>query len=849
MTGTSRASDIETALENCAAEPVHIPGVIQDSGTLIAARAEDGIITHAAANAHAVLGLHAQDLLGAEVSDQLGRDIWHSVRNMMAAAASKRMPLGSWGEGEYRSEVFGFVSGDRVVLEFEPPEPELLNVSEFHLRYTRLIERIRRADTDEDLMQRSVDMLRRLTGFDRVKAYRFDSEYNGEVIAESRRPQIESYMGLRFPHSDIPKQAREIMTQLPLRCIFDRDAEPVPLLSLAENPHDDPLDITQAILRGTSPVHAQYLENMGVRATMTISLVMDGQLWGILAFHHLSGRVPSAAIRSICEAAVPFIETRLALNMKNDELEISERFDDLREAFAAKFVATSNLADIVPTLVDPLLDVFNAHGLSCAIDGQTHSFGQTPSAAVAGALYAAAELDPSKCITTDCLAEYLPDISEQDAAISGALTIKTDAGNAYSLHRVGLLQTVHWAGKPEKDLVYEDDGNVHLSPRSSFVKYAEQMRGRSVPWTQRDVELLKRLVATIENSIDRHLLVDSQKRQQELIVGELNHRVRNILALIRSVSRQTGKHYASLESYRDALEQRIASLAAAHDIAVGTKADALSLRRVIEVEAEPFVAEAPERVKIRGDDAFLKADKAPLVALVIHELMTNAAKYGALHSSNGMIDVELTTGDGLKIDWVEIGGPAVVQPERMGFGTNLIENAIRHEFGGTAELLFLESGVKASLHLPVELLEAADTPTSYMGVQPHDVPSVVSIAPTQKTVLIVEDQFLIAEDMCHTLSTIDDWHVEVVSNEKDALTIIDAGDVGAAFLDVNLGVSGTDSFGLAMRLEELGIPFIFVTGYGGGIDVPDALKHIEVHSKPVRENVLLSAVVRMLGQE
>jgi two-component sensor histidine kinase/CheY-like chemotaxis protein len=348
------------------------------------------------------------------------------------------------------------------------------------------------------------------------------------------------------------------------------------------------------------------------------------------------------------------------------------------------------------------------------------------------------------------------------------------------------------------------------------------------------------------SAAERQAFMADLSRQQNLMINELNHRVRNILALVKSVSQRARKEEGSLESYSKALESRIMALAAAHEIGAGSAHASVSVRHIINLELRPY--DTGSRFAVSGVDFEILAEVAPIFALVIHELMTNAVKYGALSVSAGRVDVEIAaSGNGASLCWLESGGPTVVEPERFGFGTTLIQQAIPHEMNGRASIEFQPGGVTARLFLPSTVLDDNQRDSNPARLQPD-----IREKPTSATngyvdggvVLLVEDNFVIASGMASELREFGFCEVEICATAQIALEWLEAMTPDAAILDVNLG-QGRTSYDVALALYEKTVPLAFVTGYGDGISVPARLSDVPVLTKPVSKERLYACLERL----
>ena len=694
---------VEQALEDCAAEPVHIPGIVQPFGALIGVNGGTGQIDYASENCAAILGLAAEDLLGGDFGALFGSEVRHALRNAQSSGdyGTKALPLGAFAIGGHEVEASAFGLGDAHVVQFEAARDAGLGGSDALTALSFLMAQVQACQDEAALFTLTTKLLAHFTGYDRVMIYKFDPQWNGEVVAETCHRTMEPYLGLRFPQWDIPAQARAIMAKLPLRFIQDVDQTPVPLQpARGDLP---PLDITLATARGVSQVHMQYLRQMGVKATLTLSVTVEDRLWGIISLHHRRPRVPPAQQREVLVAFLGLFCTKLAALQKQAQLELLQKVDQVKDTLLKDIEDDGSMEDIMPRIGPVVLDILQSTGLAVLTGSQTVSHGQTPDQALLTTLLQDVQAQPGTPILSDNLARDYPAFAQTLNGCVGVYGLAINPNRALLIFRCEIAQSVSWAGNPEKDISVVS-GQARLAPRGSFSTYLQEVQGCSAPWTDEDIYFADRIWVLI-NSAERRALKNTLNRQQTLMINELNHRVRNILALVRSVSRQARRHYGSLESYSVSLENRIQALAAAHDIASGSLVAAVNVAELIAVETDPFQTDG--RITISGVQAFLRADIAPIFSLVIHELTTNAVKYGALSNATGKVEVAMAAAEGgLQVSWRETGGPSVTLPNNRGFGTTLIEQAVPHEMGGRAELRFDPGGLAADLHLPDAVLEA-----------------------------------------------------------------------------------------------------------------------------------------------
>lgn len=293
------AEQAPAGLDGCDREPIHAPGHIQPHGVLIVTAAGSQRISHVSANAGASLGLQPAVLLGRGLAEVFGA----------AAVAAMEQSL---GDAEYaptnvltlalpvplrpRRKVSAHRWQDRLFVELEDAPPDGTAGAALS-RAQHIITGLRRADTVPALLEATVREVRRLSGFDRVMVYRFDVAGHGSVVAEQKAASLSAYLNLHYPATDIPGQALTLYVRQRVRAVLDVDARPVPLVSCEAQA----LDMSFCTLRALSPVHCEYLRNMGVRASFSISILQDETLWGLIVCHHMCPRALTADLRALCD--------------------------------------------------------------------------------------------------------------------------------------------------------------------------------------------------------------------------------------------------------------------------------------------------------------------------------------------------------------------------------------------------------------------------------------------------------------------------------------------------------------------------------------------------------------------
>jgi two-component system, chemotaxis family, sensor kinase Cph1 len=708
-------------LTNCDREPIHIPGSIQPHGVLIVLDPSSLKAIQIAGDTGRLLGLAPNEVLGHGLEARIGPAALERLRTFSAQDIATPRPLFAFETGvQYRGqplEAFVHMSGGALVVELQPCQS--VSAANPAAIAHGMIMRVHVEAELPGFFQAVASEVRAATGFDRVMVYQFQADESGVVIAEAKADDLELYLGLHYPASDIPKQARELYLRNWTRLIPDVHYTPAPI-SPALNPITGrTLDLTFGVLRSVSPLHLEYLRNMGVAASMSLSLVVEGKLWGLIACHH---RVPHhlrQTLRSVCDLFAQMIslqlQERLVTKAHNDRLRIKRIHAQLVEAM----VRENHLGEALIRHNPNLIDYIPAEGAAVLCGGRVTKLGRTPTdeqlCELVGWLNVSLR---DGMFMTDCLAEqYAPAKDYADVA-SGiiALSASRSPQDYVFWFRPEVLSTVTWAGNPAKPVETGDD-SIRLSPRKSFAAWTEIVRGRSQPWNDRIAEAARDLLISMLDVVVRHMDQIMREReqarmQQDLLMAELDHRVKNTIATIQALVRFSASGALSLEAFTRSIQERLHAMARVHSMLTQSRWKGLDLQKVIEEEFAPFGG--LNRVKVEGAALMLRPQAALSVSLAIHELATNAAKYGALAAPAGWVEVDWNEGtrEGkrwLKLCWTERGGPDVAQPTRMGFGRVLLERSLAYDVDGEVNLDFQPQGLVCTAMIPFEqFIESED---------------------------------------------------------------------------------------------------------------------------------------------
>ena len=482
-------------LSNCEAEPIRFPGAVQPHGALLVLQRERGRIEAASQSCAELLGLSAERLLGQPVGRVFGAA---AETAMLAEPVDDSLPLLtlSLNGQQFAARAWHNQAG-QVLVDIEPSDPAPSVLQDWIEQYRCGIAALRRLGDVTGIAQAASELVRTLTGFDQVMIYRFDDAWNGEVIAEARAPWVEPYLGLNFPASDIPKQARELFQLCKVRQIPDALYTPSALLASADA---QGIDLGRSSLRSVSPIHLEYLKNMGARATLVGALVVDDRLWGLLSCQQKNDSKSFApAERDIlgwlCDDLSALIEARLIRARREHERGLAARRQTLIESIRAlefkALMREQNNAD--------LLGVVGADGFALVVDEAIQTSGHTPGTVRIRELYRRrlAREPGSTLFATSALNQDLG-LESVDDGVAGALFVSVLRQPVVTMiwFRRERHCSVSWGGDPDHPHVTDDAGRV--SPRQSFALFLQEIRGQSLPWSAEELESAVELRAMVE---------------------------------------------------------------------------------------------------------------------------------------------------------------------------------------------------------------------------------------------------------------------------------------------------------------------------------------------------------------
>ena len=878
----------QVTLENCEREPIHIPGAVQPHGALVAARGADLVVAQISSNAARFFGIEARAALGRPLVD-------------LFAAADRGRFADLAGREELRDEnpvrvrsASGVAldaalhrSADLFVVEVEHASPLDDGASSPGLRRSLL--KLQTVRTATDLAQIAANEVRELTGFDRVMVYRFDPKWNGQVVAEARRADLEPFLGLHYPASDIPSQARRLYTQNWLRLIGDIAYEPVPMLAASD--HEPPLDMTHAHLRSVSPIHIEYLTNMGVSASMSISLIADGELVGLIACHHYSGpRVITYVRRETAE----YLGQALSWNLHVlERADLAERTRRVQRSEAEVATSLAGADDLLEGLAgDALRELTDAAGAAVVLEEGVRTYGKTPDSERIAELVSWLRTQKEDVFATDNLEARFGPAREWDGICAGliAVTLSQEVGEYLLWFRPSTERTVDWAGDPRKQAMPADGASPpRLSPRGSFALWRETVRGVSLPWGQWQIDAASNIRRLLVGGARRRVavlralnkrLVEAD-RAKDVFIATVSHELRTPLHAISGWSKlslsgglpaaRQGEAMAVVSRNADALARIVDDLLDVSRIVSGNIAldvENVDVGATVEavIEAMTLASESKEiRLKrVLGSASLTVLGDVGRIRQIVTVLLSNAIKFTP---KGGSITISLRregsdlalavedTGAGLEASalphifdafW-QADGTAKRQNQGLGLGL-AIAKKLAELHGGrlTAESPGLGLGATFRVRLPVASARMPD-------------PASASVAPETPVARLLEGLVVIvAEDEDDSRALITQIlenagaTVHAASRAEDAilLALSDRCDVIVS----DIGMPHMDGLEMIAALRSdpsravAKVPAVALTAYTRAIDRTAALRAgFQAHvAKPTDAEELVAVVASVV---
>jgi len=651
-------------LLNCADEPIHVPGLIQPHGALIFFTAA-GEVEGWSENAPAALAIPLElgtpfDALG--LSPAVAELIQECLDNMSEGDTAPIVTAIMVGAAEYDCVVHAHRG--RVIAEFEAREVATDTVAQFAIKAHSSIDRLRRQKTVQSLLETAVRQVREFTGFDRVMAYRFRPDDSGDVVAEARREDMVPFLGQRYPAGDIPPQARRLYTLNTLRNIADVTYHAVPLLGPEGSA---PLDLSFAVLRSTSPIHVEYLQNMGVGASMSVSIVINGRLWGLIACHHMGPKRVPYSIRMAADVLAQVIASTVQGLESREEADLVERAAKVRTSLVESLLLEEDPIEALMAHADGMMEAARAQAMVATQSGRVVCRGID--LACAEKIVAALPQDAHDLVVRECLHDWPQEVRTGLGKWVGVLALPFDPpSNGWCLLlRPEQIEQVAWGGKPDKSTRFGPLGE-RLTPRGSFEAWIETVIGCAHAWEDgvlTHARMTLGELARVSNA--RRAQLESTRAQ---LLAMLGHDLRDPLHSINMAGMVLEKTDASdksttlgrrIQSSSNRMQRMIGQVLDMSRIdrglALGVTLEAVDLAALVEdMVEEARLAYPTIDYQLRIDGAAMVMADSGRLGQVLSNLLSNARHHGV---PNHPIATRLWTEDGAACVSIVNAGAAI----------------------------------------------------------------------------------------------------------------------------------------------------------------------------------------------
>ena len=742
------ASIEEEALERCKSEQIHLPGSIQPHGALLALY-PDGTLAACSENAGILLG--ALPAIGEQFGDaHLGSAARAAIRHYAAApdeasaSITVQMRQATFDVVMHHSDGLLIVELEKRVEHAAPPFEQQAHMA------PRAISRVCGATGLQGMLEVAVNEIRRLTGFDRVMAYRFLEDDSGEVLTESKREGMDTFLGLRFPAGDIPPQARRLYIENPIRLIADCNYIAVPVRPSHNGLTGAPLDMSQSVLRSVSPMHLEYLKNMAIAASMSISIVVGGRLWGLFACHHATPRLVPYGLRMSCVVLSDIVSALVERHLAEVRLRELRSVDAFKKTLLAAAEGAADMVNAFDGCGEAMLKIVDAKGYAVTLDGLCVSHGDTPAPDEILGLIAQARLpagaEPFACSNLPASGMAF---AGQAAGVCGAMAIRfnPEQDGYIFWFRNEQIENVRWAGNPEKSVQMGPHG-VHLTPRTSFAVWQQEVRGRSIAWRESEQQIAVYLKSELQAIALKKLRV-SQFELQKLATHQERGKEDERMRIARDIHDELGQNLMVLRmdlSRISAFSEFSATAKEEIEMIVGQVDSTIKSVRYIISDLRPGVLELGLKAAIEwqvqkfknhsgiacqlrmdSDELVLEEHYATAMFRIVQECLSNIMR----HAKANSVDIEIYRNDNklsIKIDDDGIGLGSDYRKKENTFGLAGIEERVR-SFGGTVSITSSPgTGLEIKLLVPIPLWKAESAVAACANVQPPSRPDALGAA-------------------------------------------------------------------------------------------------------------------------
>ncbi|MFK3779778.1 ATP-binding protein [Agrobacterium sp. NPDC089420] len=733
-------SSVTPKLDSCGAEPIHVPGAIQEHGALLVLSARDFSIVQASDNLVDYIDVPVE--IGAVASGDLLPFVdilsaWH--------AGDETNFRHVWAERKL--DVSAHRSGALILVEVEKTR-QGESAEALMVGLTSLAQYMNGAPSLEDALLRTAELVSSMNGYDRTLIYDFGPDWSGHVVAEAGNGVLPSYLGLRFPAGDIPPQARQLYTINRLRMIPNVDYRPVPVRPQLNVETGAVLDMSFSQLRSVSPVHLEYMRNMGTAASMSVSIIVNGRLWGLIACHHATPHSTSVAVRDACDFAAQLLSMRIAMEQSSQDASRRVELGHVQARLLSGMATAERWADGLlggERERDDLLGQVGAEGAALVLGDEYELVGKAPSRQhVEELVLWLGEQDVAEVFATDNLAGDYPAAVAYAAVASGIIAMRVSElhGSWLIWFRPEVVKTVRWGGDPHKTV--QESGRIH--PRKSFEIWKEQVRNTALPWSEPELAAARELRSAIIGIVLR------KAEEMADLTRELQRTNKELEAFSYSVSHDLRAPFRHIVGFAQLLRERSSAMdeKSLHYLQMISEA-ALGAGRLVDdllnfsqlgrtqitvkaVDMQKLVSEvrrslapalADRQVEWRIGELPVTLGDPTLLRQVWYNLIDNAIKYSRREPVSIITISAVETGEyvtysvednGVGFDMAYYGKlfgvfqrlQRVEDFEGTGIGLALVRRIVERHHGSVSAQGTLGEGASFSFTLPVKKIEEED---------------------------------------------------------------------------------------------------------------------------------------------